>query len=142
MPYIRICDERVGEAREFECEEIRFGRDPEFEFVASGDNRKVVSAFHARILFREESWFVEDNESRNGTFLDGARVASGTPARLATGATVRLGTTGPSYRIEAIAKQRVSMTIAEDIPAVSPNDPTEPMAAIDVPSPAPPAHRR
>ena len=126
MPYIRIYDNGASEAREFECEEIRFGRDPEFEFVASGENR-------------EESWFVEDRESRNGTFLDGTRVASGTSARLTAGATVQLGTTGPSYRIEAIAKHRVSMTIAEDIPAVSPNDPTERMAAIDVPSPPPPA---
>ena len=139
MPYIRIYDERVGEAREFECEEIRFGRDPEFEFVVSGEGRKVVSGYHARVAFREESWFLEDRQSRNGTYLDGTRLVTDTPVRLSAGSTVQLGTTGPSYRIEAVAKERVSMTIAEPIPAYSPSDPTEPMAAIDVPAPAPPA---
>ena len=133
MPYIRICDERVGEAREFECEEIRFGRDSDLEFVASGEGRKVVSALHARVYFREGSWFVEDRHSRNGTYLDGERIASDTPARLVSGAALRLGKTGPSYRIEVVSMQRVSRTIAEPIPVISPNDPTEPMSAVGSP---------
>ena len=138
MPYIRIRDERAAETREFECEEIRFGRDPEFEFVASGENRKVVSAYHARVFFHDGSWFVNDKESRNGTYVDGTRVTPGTQLRLLVGTTIRLGATGPSYRVEAVAQQRVSRTIAEPFSAYSPNDPTAPMAALEDPTPLEP----
>jgi pSer/pThr/pTyr-binding forkhead associated (FHA) protein/S1-C subfamily serine protease len=135
MAYIRIYDEVGSEVREFECDEVRFGRDPASEFVPAGDARNVVSANHARAFFREGHWLLEDQGSRNGTFLDGSQLTQGTPEELAKGSKIRLGTTGPSFRIEAVAELRVSRTMVEPIPAVSSNDPTEPMAAIDFPSP-------
>ena len=135
MAYIRIFDEVASEEREFECDEIRFGRDPASEFVPAGEARKVVSANHARAFFSESCWFVEDLGSRNGTYLDGDRLEVGEPAKLSKGAKLRLGTTGPSFRIEAVAELRVSQTMDEPVPAVSPSAPTAPMAAIDVPQP-------
>jgi pSer/pThr/pTyr-binding forkhead associated (FHA) protein/S1-C subfamily serine protease len=135
MPYIRIFDEGASESREFGRDEVRFGRDPASEFVPDGEACKVVSANHARAFFSENCWFIEDTGSRNGTYLDGARLTLGEPAQLAKGAKLRLGTTGPSFRIEAVSELRVSQTIDEPVPAVSPDDPTAPMKAIDLPTP-------
>jgi pSer/pThr/pTyr-binding forkhead associated (FHA) protein len=136
MGYIRIFDEIASEEREFECDEVRFGRDPASEFVPTGESRKVVSANHARAFFSESSWFIEDLGSRNGTYLDGTRLPSGEPVKLSRGAKLRLGTTGPSFRIVAVAELRVSQTIDEPVPAVSPNAATAPMEPIDIPGPA------
>ena len=134
MPYIRIFDEGAAEVREFECDEIRFGRDPRSDFVPTGEACKVVSAQHARAFFHEGGWRIEDCGSRNGTYLDSQQVTAGTPGELAKDSRIRLGTTGPSFRVEAVAEFRVSQTIDEPIPAVSPNDPTEQMAAVDIPA--------
>jgi pSer/pThr/pTyr-binding forkhead associated (FHA) protein len=38
-----------------------------------------VSAEHAVLTFRGRSWFVEDNESTNGTWVNGQRVATYLP---------------------------------------------------------------
>jgi len=131
MPYIRLLDESTGESREFEVGEVRFGRDPQSDFVPEGEDRKVVSASHARVFFEGGSWYLEDTRSRNGTFLDGSPVSPNTPAELSVGSTIRLGKSGPSYSLEAVAKTRVSQTFAEPIEAVSPDDATVPMAAVE-----------
>ena len=131
MPYIRLLDESAGESREFEVGEVRFGRDPQSDFVPEGEDRKVVSASHARVFFEGGSWYLEDTRSRNGTFLDGSPVSPNTPAELSVGSTIRLGKSGPSYSLEAVAKTRVSQTFAEPIEAVSPDDATVPMAAVE-----------
>lgn len=129
MPYIRIRDDANDETREFEGEELRLGRDPECDFVPTGDDRKVVSASHARIYFRGGAWNVEDRGSRNGTYLNGTRVSPGEPAMISSGSTLRLGTTGPKFYVEAVSKKRISQTIAEPVSPVSQNDPTLPMEA-------------
>lgn len=132
MPYIRIRDEANDETREFEGEELRLGRDPDCDFVPTGEDRKVVSADHARIFFRDGAWNAEDRGSRNGTFLDGNRLPPGQPAKISGGSTLRLGTTGPKFYVEAVSQKRVSQTIAEPISPVSQEDPTLPMDAYDV----------
>ena len=130
MAYIRIFDQSAAKTHEFEVEEVRLGRDPQLEIVATGDDRKVVSAYHARVFYKDSAWWIEDRGSRNGTFLDEAPVAQGVPAKLTRGAWVRLGRMGPSYRVEAISERRVSMTMAEATPAVSSTDPTLRMARV------------
>jgi hypothetical protein len=56
-----------------------------------------VSRLHARILAESGGWAVEDGNSSNGTFLDGARVRH---ARLEAGQTLTVGDT-PLRVIEA-----------------------------------------
>ena len=48
-----------------------------------------VSRTHARFLYQESGWVLQDNNSRNGTFLSGVRVASPLPLR--GSGTFRLG---------------------------------------------------
>ena len=50
----------------------------------------AVSRLHARFFLRDGQWFVEDNQSTNGTFVNGTRIANPTP--LHTGDEIRLGT--------------------------------------------------
>lgn len=51
----------------------------------------AISRRHARIQQRGQVYLLEDLGSRNGTFIDGRRVASHTPVVLASGARVHLG---------------------------------------------------
>ncbi len=51
--------------------EITIGRDPACEVVLSGAE---VSRRHARLLFRDGSWVLQDLQSTNGTTVNGVRV--------------------------------------------------------------------
>ncbi len=55
-----------------------------------------VSSEHAALYWDEGRWWVKDLGSRNGTFVEGRRVPSGTPIPLASGARLELG--DPSNR--------------------------------------------
>jgi len=66
---------------------VRIGRDPGSDI---GLNRKDVSWLHAWIFRRPEGFFIEDRESRNGTFLDGTRLAAKAPSRLRDGARIKI----------------------------------------------------
>jgi hypothetical protein len=51
---------------------LRVGRAASADFVIAGDPH--VSSVHFRLAFREGEWWVHDLESRNGTYVNGARV--------------------------------------------------------------------
>jgi len=70
--------------------EVRLGRQPTFELELPFP---AVSAFHAR-LFRGESvheWWLEDQGSTNGTWLDGQRLAPRRPVLIRGGQRMRVG---------------------------------------------------
>ncbi|QNE88647.1 FHA domain-containing protein [Corynebacterium incognita] len=52
-------------------EEIVVGRANDCDFVLGDD---FASSRHARLFRRGSEWFVEDLESRNGTFVGGTRI--------------------------------------------------------------------
>jgi S1-C subfamily serine protease len=58
----------------------------------------IVSAEHATIFFREGGFFIRDEESRNGTFVNRERV---TERALATGDVIEFGLGGPSAQFVA-----------------------------------------
>ncbi|MBI9086311.1 MAG: FHA domain-containing protein [Desulfobacterales bacterium] len=60
----------------------RIGRDKKNEIPISRD---TVSSLHAVIEFRNGSFFLEDQRSRNGTGLNGEPVSPGSPQRLKSG---------------------------------------------------------
>ncbi len=57
---------------------VRIGRDPSCEVQLPGD--LSVSRFHASLRPDDNGWVVEDASSRNGTFVNGRRLAG--PHRL------------------------------------------------------------
>jgi hypothetical protein len=74
-------------------EPLTIGRSAENGLVIRDD---YTSTHHARLLLWGEEWVIQDLDSTNGTFLDGARVTVPTPVPL--GATIQIGTTSFELR--------------------------------------------
>src|SRR5690606_14195149 len=68
----------------------------------------TVSRRHARVLPRDGGLLVQDLESRNGTYVDGARVC--TPATIGCGGLLRLGEV--ELRIEALDPRDLTVAVA------------------------------
>ncbi|GAB2506214.1 FHA domain-containing protein FhaB [Corynebacterium atrinae] len=69
-------------------ESIVLGRSPDSDFQLGDD---YASSRHARLFRRGSEWFVEDLDSRNGTFVDGYRIDQ--PERVGVGTDVKVGRT-------------------------------------------------
>jgi FHA domain len=67
-------------------DDLTIGRDCSSDVVLPAG---TVSRRHARILFRDGNWILQDLESTNGTLLNGVRVGR---CRLRPGDRIRLGT--------------------------------------------------
>ncbi|MEP7017754.1 MAG: FHA domain-containing protein [Actinomycetota bacterium] len=67
---------------------ILLGRNPECTLVLDDD---FASGRHARIFRSDDSWFVEDLGSTNGTFLGANRLTKPVPVEV--GSTLRIGKT-------------------------------------------------
>lgn len=124
MPFLRLRDLRTSAAQEFDGSEVRIGRDPEFEFPIKGEGSQVVSGAHARLLFENGGWWLEDLGSRNGTYLDEHRVVPGSRLPVKVGSVIRLGESGPKIKIEAVSRERLEETVVEVPTTVRPSAPT------------------
>lgn len=69
-------------------EECTMGRAQDCDFVTGDD---FSSGHHARLFRRGSEWFIEDLESRNGTFVGGVRIDQ--PERVGVGSDIKLGRT-------------------------------------------------
>ncbi len=69
-------------------EELSLGRADNNDFVLGDD---FASSRHARLFRRGSEWFVEDLDSRNGTFVDGIRIDQ--PERVQVGTDIKMGRT-------------------------------------------------
>ena len=67
---------------------VLIGRAPECTLVLDDE---FASTRHARIFSRPEGWFVEDLDSRNGTFLGGTKLSGTAP--VGVGSVLRIGRT-------------------------------------------------
>ena len=76
---------------------VRLGRESGLNVVVRGDAAKVVSARHAELRLENGTWVLADLGSRNGTYLNGKPVATGTAVK--QGDVIRLGESGPEYRV-------------------------------------------
>jgi len=74
-------------------DQLTIGRSSESGLVIRDD---YTSTHHARLMLWNEAWMVQDLDSTNGTFLDGARVTVPTPVPLNTPITI--GTTSFELR--------------------------------------------
>lgn len=135
MPLIRLTNLSTGESKRFEIAEVKIGRHPDLPLCISGPGNEVVSTTHARLVVQEGRWWLEDLGSRNGTYLDDAKVSPDSPQSLAVGSVIRLGQAGPQFRIDEVSTRLVAPTVAEQAIA-SPIDKTAPMEAVsEEPSP-------
>jgi pSer/pThr/pTyr-binding forkhead associated (FHA) protein/S1-C subfamily serine protease len=84
--------------------------------MVSGEDAKVVSGRHAEIRYEQSAWLLVDLGSRNGTYLNGRRL--GAPTALKPHDTIRLGESGPEYRVVAVT-DALDGTLAEQ-PGIQP----------------------
>jgi pSer/pThr/pTyr-binding forkhead associated (FHA) protein len=96
-----------GEAKELELTKnsITIGRSPEVD-ISLAD--KMVSRIHCGISFWDDSYFVRDFKSRNGTFLNDRQVDV---ARLNPGDRIRVGDT--IFLVEAHTRKGADTVIQE-----------------------------
>lgn len=73
-----------------------------------------VSALHAVIFWADEAWFIKDLGSRNGTFLDGRRIAAGVRESLSRGTKVELGAAGPQFEFADDSPPQPLLVAADD----------------------------
>jgi len=110
-------DERRGTEWTVAPSGARLGREPSLE-IPFPEADTVVSALHARVYQTDDgSWWLEDLESTNGTWVDGRRITA--PILLGTGVRFTLGQRGPAIR--ATIPGQVLRTQAE-MPATPPAD--------------------
>lgn len=69
-------------------QEITVGRASSCNFVVGDD---FASSRHARLLKRGNEWYVEDLDSRNGTYVNGYRIDQ--PERVTTASDIKVGRT-------------------------------------------------
>lgn len=79
---------REGMEIDLPAEQLTIGRSSESGLVIRDD---YTSTHHARLMLWDANWVIQDLDSTNGTFLDGARVTL--PTAVPTGASVTIGTT-------------------------------------------------
>lgn len=69
-------------------EDFTLGRAADCDFVLGDD---YSSSRHARLFRRGSEWFIEDLESRNGTYVAGVRIDQ--PERVGVGSDIKMGRT-------------------------------------------------
>ncbi|MFC6356318.1 FHA domain-containing protein FhaB/FipA [Luethyella okanaganae] len=74
-------------------DEITIGRSSDSTIIIRDD---YTSTHHARLMLWNDQWMIQDLDSTNGTFLDGARVAVPTPVPLNT--PIKIGATSFELR--------------------------------------------
>lgn len=85
---------RVGEVIDINDEVTTLGRSPEAADVAFfAGERASVSALHCTLQLFRGRFFISDNSSTNGTYVDGEELLPGQPYELRDGAEIRLGQT-------------------------------------------------
>lgn len=113
---------KPGQVFPLDQDEVRLGRDMGNDVTISDPE---VSRHHARFLKRDESVFLEDLGSTNGTFLNGERITN--PQQLRVGDVITLG---DKIQMDfEIVPAELEATIAADPgdlePEVSPHEPEE-----------------
>lgn len=89
-PLASLTPLRPADARALEvlAPVVRLGQSPQNEIVIDDD---TVSTHHARLEYQAGAWQLTDLESRNGTYIEGNRLAAGVATPLADGALVGIG---------------------------------------------------
>jgi len=101
---------RAGVRKAFEKSYVALGRDTLSDVRFDPEADLDVSTTHAAVLLSGDGYLVRDLGSRNGTFVNGQRVAGDTP--LADGDVIRCGGHGPEARIR-IVKEAAEQVLAK-----------------------------
>src|SRR5579859_1890598 len=95
---IHIDGSKKGQTETFEQTLVGIGRDPANQLVFDPFKDQDVSAKHAQFVLQGNQLMIQDLKSRNGTFVNGARVGE-QPSAVPDGAVVQFGDKGPKIQI-------------------------------------------
>jgi S1-C subfamily serine protease len=90
---------RAGQRARFDKSLVTIGRHPLSDLQFDPDADLDVSTRHAELRETDGAWTVFDQQSTNGTFVNGERIAG--HRRLFTGDTLSLGENGPRMEVDA-----------------------------------------
>lgn len=79
--------------------DFTIGRSSQCDFSIS--NQNVISGHHCKIIVNEQNVFIQDTESRNGTFVNNTRLEPYVPVKIFSGDTVGLANIQFTVRIIA-----------------------------------------
>lgn len=82
IPCLTLRRKASGETLQMHGEQIFAGRSVECDLRLFGD---YAARYQAEFFFRDGEWYVRDNQSKNGTYLNGTRLAPGQESRLKPG---------------------------------------------------------
>ncbi len=79
---LRLTIESSGKTIQFQKAVVEVGRDKNSDFLLEG--KPIVARRQATFLYEKNTWFLRDNFSTNGTWLNGAKIQPGKKYQLAT----------------------------------------------------------
>ena len=120
---------RVGVRKAFEKSYVALGRDTLSDVRFDPEVDLDVSTKHSAVLLSGDGYVVRDLGSRNGTFVNGQRIAGDTP--LADGDVIRCGGHGPEARVRIVkeAAEQVLAKVVAPPRSVAPAAPAAPRKA-------------
>jgi pSer/pThr/pTyr-binding forkhead associated (FHA) protein len=141
MPHLKLLDKAGNRTYRVDAADAVVGRDPGCAIVLQGDGTAVVSTRHARVVLQDGSWWVEDLGSRNGTFLNGRRIAGSARQKINVGDEISFGGTGPKLRAEEVVGRNLAATISEPttvpVKTLMEARPAQPVPTATAPAPGP-----
>lgn len=114
--------------------ECVLGRAPDVDFTLEDSN---ASRRHSRVLAEGDGYVIEDLGSRNGTWVNGARVVQRQALR--DGDVVRIGGTEMIFRQKGLLESAAPARPAAVVPPVVPTAPVAPVTPARGPIPVRPA---
>lgn len=84
--HLQPLDERAESGYHFNRTQVTLGRNPACDCVLEDE---TVSSYHARLVYRDNQWWLEDLGSTNGSFIDGQRAT--TPVVITSSDRLRFG---------------------------------------------------
>lgn len=84
--------------------DFTIGRDPKCEVVFDPEKDQLVSRAHTKICVRDDSYWIGDLGSRNGTYVNTQRVSG--RVKLMPGDIVQLGPGGPEFEFSVDPPQQ------------------------------------
>ena len=132
---------RAGQIEAFRKGYIGLGRHPLSDVRFDAERDLDVSSRHAAIVRKNEGFVLQDLGSRNGTFVNGTRIAGDT--LLKRGDVIGFGSNGPALEFQVVESDEESTAAAEALAerVSSPRD-VIPAARASVPPPPPSAPRQ
>lgn len=79
---LRLTVESTGKTVQFQKNVVEVGRDKTCDFLLDG--KLTVARRHATFFYEKNMWFVRDNFSTNGTWINGAKIEPGKKYQLTT----------------------------------------------------------